>query len=150
MMTTHVLTTPRFGTIEYTEQDIVSFGRGLVGFSNLKGFLILQHKEGSPFRWLQSLEDASLAFLIVEPGHFLADFCLDVPDSAVDHLELSAETAVLVYTMVNIPPGAPEKMTLNLAGPIVINAETQRAIQLVLEDDRYSVKHRVFPEERAA
>jgi flagellar assembly factor FliW len=35
-------------------------------------------------------------------------------------------------------------MTMNLAGPIVVNAESRRAMQVVLEDERYPVRFPAF------
>ena len=67
-----------------------------------------------------------------------------MPESATCALELTDETPILVYTICNIPNGNPEGMTLNLAGPIVINAQSQRARQIVLESDAYPVKFKAF------
>lgn len=143
-MKTTIFETARFGLIEYIEEDVVSMQGGLVGFSHLQSFVILQHKEGSPFRWLQSLNQSGIAFLVVDPGHYIADFAPEIPDSWIESLELQEETPRLVYTIVSIPSGKPEDMTLNLAGPIVINLESRQAKQIVIEDPCYPIKHRVF------
>lgn len=152
-MTTQTFRSPRFGEIEYSAQDVVHFLEGMIGFPNDKEYLVLQHREGSPFRWLQSIATEDLAFLIVDPLIYLPDYAPEVPFSAVKGLELLEDTPQLVYTVVNIPKGKPEEMTLNLAGPIVINALSRQAKQLVLEDSRYSLRHRVgkpLPKSEAA
>ncbi len=143
-MKTMTFETARFGTIDYIEDDVVAMQGGLVGFPNLLTFVLLQHKEGSPFRWLQCLEENSVAFLVVDPGNFVANYAPEIPDSWIESLEIQEETPRLVYTIVSIPPGKPEEMTLNLAGPIVINLVNRRAKQIVLEDERYPIKHRAF------
>lgn len=144
MMTTFACETVRFGKIECSQEDVVTFVDGILGFDNLRAFVLIQHREGSPFRWLQSLEDGNLAFLVVDPGTYVADYAPLMPDSAATDLELLEDTPRLVYTIVTIPRGKPEEMTLNLAGPIVINGENRKAKQIVLEDQAFPIRHRVF------
>lgn len=138
----------RFGRIEYTDEDVVTFNGGLVGFPDLNRFVLLSTKENSPFRWLQSLETPTMAFLIVDPEGFAADYAPPSP------FEGNVDT-VLMYTTASIPHGKPDEMTLNLAGPIFIDAQSRQGIQSVLENEAYTIKHRVAfqsasAEERAA
>jgi flagellar assembly factor FliW len=63
-------------------------------------------------------------------------------------LELSEDSARLVYTIVTIPKGDPEGMTLNLAGPLLVNLENRMAKQVVVEDHRYPIRYKVFAEEK--
>lgn len=134
----------RFGPIDYEESDLVTFSDGLVGFAKLRRFLILEHKPGSPFRWLQSIEEPSTAFLLADPFHYVADYTPQLTDTQVAILGLTPETATLVFATASIPRGKPEELKLNLAGPIVINAETRTGRQVVLEDEAYTTQHRVF------
>ena len=53
----------------------------------------------------------------------------------------------LVYTTASIPHGRPRDMTLNLAAPIVISGATRLGKQIVLENEAYTMRHRVFAEE---
>lgn len=145
MTTLQVTQTTRFGKIEYSTNDVVTFCDGLVGFPDLGAFVLIQHKEDSPFRWMQSVHNGEIAFLVVDPAHYVNGYEPEMPDSAIERLGLDGETARLVYTIVSIPPGKPEEMTLNLAGPIVINLDTGIAQQIVLEDEAYSIRHKVFP-----
>ncbi len=146
-MSTQLLTkTARFGAIEYRPEDVLNFAGGLLGFPACDRFVLIEHKEGSPFRWLQSLDEPSVAFLVVDPGHFVEDFAPEMPDCVANALGLECETPRLVYTIVTIPPGKPRAMTINLAGPIVVNAENRSARQVVLEDVRYPIRFPVFQE----
>ncbi len=143
------VSTTRFGEIHVDDADVVTFTEGLVGFADARRFVLIQHKEGSPFRWMQCLEVADLAFLVVDPAVFVPDYAPEMPSGVVRQLNLQEETPRLVYTTVTIPRGRPNDMTLNLAGPIVVNLATQTAIQVVLEDDRYPIRQRVFPAQDA-
>jgi flagellar assembly factor FliW len=138
------ITNTRFGDIDYSADDIITFAEGIIGFPESKQYLLLNPKPNTPFRWLQSLEEASLAFLVAFPEVIAPGYAPVVDDSTVNELELSEETPRMLLTTVTIPAGKPEDMTTNLLGPIVVNAATMRAKQVILSDDAYTVKHRVF------
>lgn len=146
MNDTHLFDTTRFGTVGYTDADIVAFNDGLVGFPDHRRFLLLCHKPDSPFRWLQSLDEPQLAFLVTDPANWVPGYAPQVDEKHVEPLGLGTDTPRLVFVTVTIPPGQPDDMTINLAGPIVIDLERRVAIQLVLQDETYTTKHRVFPQ----
>lgn len=151
-MITTTFQTARFGEISVEPADIITFPQGMIGFPNCPDYVLIQHQANSPFYWLQSLSIAELAFLVVVPTIFVPDYAPEVNLAVVEEIGISEETPHIVYTVVNIPRGRPDEMTLNLAGPIVIQPETRRAKQLVLEESKYSLRHRIKdePAERAA
>lgn len=140
------LTGTRFGEIEFGPADVLFFKEGLIGFPGLQEFILLNHKEESPFRWLQSVQEPGVAFLCAVPQHFVPSYNPPLASDAVNALKLTDTTDRFVLTTAAIPKGHPEDMTLNLAAPILVNAKTRSALQFVLEDEAYTVKHRVFPE----
>ena len=145
-MTTMAINTTRFGELEFEQADQVTFFSGIVGFPDLRQFVLIQHKEDSPYRWLQSTEDGAVAFLVVDPSAHVTGYAPQMPQTVAVQLGMNQETPRLVYTIITIPRGRPHEMTVNLAGPIVVNAETGQAVQVVLEDEAYAIRHRVFPE----
>jgi flagellar assembly factor FliW len=134
----------RFGEIEFSDSDIITFREGLIGFSAYQRFVVLENHPNSPFRWLQSAEDPALAFLVTDPKEYVPEYTPEISESAAECLALTNESTVAVLTTVNIPKGHPEDMTLNLAGPLLINAHTREGRQVVLEGDAYTIRHRVF------
>jgi len=150
MMTTYTANTTRFGEVEYSPEDIVLFNEGVLGFPQCRQYLIIQHSDDSPYRWLQNVEEGELAFLVVDPAAFLANYAPEMPLVDAKALEITDETPRLVYTIVTIPPGKPENLSLNLAGPIVINAATRRAKQVVLDSEQYPVRYRPVKEAKKA
>jgi flagellar assembly factor FliW len=125
----------RFGEIEYREEDVISFDEGLIGFPTHHDYLLVPHKPQSLFHWLQSLDEPSLAFLVTEPTKYVPEYNFAVTRTFEDQVVLAT---------VVIPVGKPQEMTLNLAGPIMIDASSKKARQVVLDDGSYTVKHRVF------
>ena len=85
-----------------------------------------------------------MAFLVVPPFAYVPDYDPVVKAEIAEALGLLEDTPRLIFTMVTIPPGQPEEMTINLAGPLVINADTRMAKQVVIEHEAYTIRHRVF------
>ena len=141
-----VTSTTRFGEVSYEEDDCIHVVDGMLGFPDQRRYVLIQHREGSPFRWLQSLDDPGLAFLVVSPGDLFANYGPSVPDEHTGCIGLTAEDPILVYVVVTIPPGNPQDMTVNLAGPIIINPRNRMARQVVVDDVCYGTKHRVIGE----
>jgi len=59
--------TTRFGDIEIDEKDVITLPSGIIGFPELKQYVLLDHDQDSPFKWLQSLEDGAIAFVMINP-----------------------------------------------------------------------------------
>ena len=81
---------------------------------------------------LQSLKSPQLGLLVADPYLFLDDFKLSVGEAELSLLQLKSirgkDAAVLLT--VAIPQGEPEKATLNLTGPIVINYTARIGLQV--------------------
>ena len=134
----------RFGEIEFSKGDVIDFSEGMIGFQNLKQYVVVNTKEGSPYRWLQSVEDSKIAFLVSIPEFFIADYAPEISDAEAKSLGLSAVTAHLILVTTTIPAGNPNAATANLAAPIIINLETRKAKQVILEDEAYTIRYPIF------
>lgn len=137
-MKTHLVGT-RFGTVEFDGDEVLQIEGGLVGLADLRRFVLLEAKPGSPFSWLQSLDDPSMAFLVTSPDRYVPDYDVDVVRRCPEMGD------AVVLTTATVPPGKPHDTTLNLSGPIVVDAATRRGKQMVLEDAAYTTRYRVFP-----
>ena len=134
--------TSRFGTIDVKEEQIISMPSGIIGFPNERRFILLEHKKGSPFFWLQSVDNPSLAFALIDPLLFKPDYEIEISPEDTVALELK-ETLEGIQTLVivNISNGKEIEVTANLLGPIVINVQSKLAKQIVLYQHQYSHRH---------
>ena len=140
--------TTRFGVLEVDEQSTVRMPSGPLGFEEQTEFCLIQHRPDTSFRWLQSTADPSLAFVVVDPANFFDGYEIEVTDADADKLALVDEKDALVLVILTIGEGA-ESVTANLAAPIVVNSKTLVGMQVVLQDERYSVSHPVPTQESA-
>jgi flagellar assembly factor FliW len=143
-----VIDTSRFGQIDVCDDSIIRMAEGMLGFSGVKDYVLVQHRDGSPFLWYQAVAEPNLAFLVMDPFTFFPDY--EVMLSQEDLAALgSAELGDLAVFAVVVIPDNPEEMTANLRGPIVINADKKVARQVVLTDERYSPRHSIMREVRS-
>lgn len=140
--------TTRFGEIKVDEGDIVHFSQGILGFESLRKFVILSQGDDSPFKWLQSLEETELAFIVIQPGLFRAEYDLDLSDQDATDLGLKDPNEALVYAIVTVPRKV-EEMTANLQGPLVINARSNQAKQIIVTNPAYHTRHEILKEMRS-
>lgn len=136
-----------FGEIDIEEDKIIKFVNGLIGFPELTDFALIhdevKEKDGKGIRWLQSMQEPGFAMPVVDPLTILNDYNPKVEDELLKPLgELNSDD-MLVLTTITVPSDL-TKMSINLRGPIVINAKERKACQLVVEGDEYSVKYPIY------
>jgi flagellar assembly factor FliW len=136
------VSTSRFGTIEIQDDQIIHMPSGIIGFPDDKRYVLFEHKKGSPFLWLQSLDNPSLAFVLVDPHQFKPDYEIQVsPEDSID-LELNhASNGIQTLVIANISSGNLMKVTANLLAPLIINVQKKLAKQVILYQSPYSHNH---------
>jgi len=137
--------TKNFGLVSYNEEDVLYFDDGIPGFEGLKSFILLSVDEYTPFKWLQSLDDTNIAFVIIDPKVVVKDYKVEINEETVKLLDIKDLNHILVFAIVVIPDEI-EKMTANLKAPIIINAENNKGMQILLDNDDYMIKHPILKE----
>ncbi|HWP30864.1 MAG TPA: flagellar assembly protein FliW [Fimbriimonadales bacterium] len=136
--------TTRFGEIKVEEKQIIDIPGGLVGFPQCERFVLLEHLKESPYRWLQSVDEPSVAFLVINPSSIVKDYAIRLNPEVAESLYLSEETLKMVLAIVSVPLGKSKEATVNLVAPIVVNSEKRLGKQLILEDTDWSIHHRIY------
>ena len=124
--------TERFGTFELNDKKTILFPHGIPGFDELRRFILLETDETKPLLWLQSLENTHIALPVLIPFEFVSDYYVDVRDSELEDLKIAEAEDLLTLCVVVIPSDI-EKMTVNLASPIVINTKEGIGKQLIID-----------------
>lgn len=132
--------TTRFGTLEVDDNTLISMPRGLIGFEGCTRFALLEHRAGGNFRWLQSVEEPGLAFVVVDPSKHFSDYEVEVSDCDATNLHLADEKDASVLVILTIRDNGKE-VSANLAAPIIINLKEQLAAQIVIQNEGYSTQH---------
>ena len=136
--------TVRFGEIDIDENRIFEFVLPIIGFDTLKKFVILEPGKETLFKWLQSVDDPTLAFPIISVSTLNIDYSIDLPDNVVDMLEVTSVESLLVMNITSIPQDNPKATTINLLAPLIFNVDTQKAGQIVLSGSGYDISYPMF------
>ena len=130
--------TTRFGEVDIADDKVITFPKGLLGFTSFTRFCLLEPQEDACFFWLQSLDDASLAFVVTDPALFVPDFSVPIRPEQMTDLSMGGLDEAQVFVIVNKVDGS---LTGNLQGPLVVNTIRRTAEQFVLAEKRWSTRH---------
>lgn len=139
------VTTKVFGEITIDDERIITFPNGIIGFPELTKFAMIHDSEKGvdSIHWLQSLDEPAFAMPVMDPLIVCHDYNPEVDDELLKHLgELNPEE-MLVLVTVTVPKDI-KQMTVNLKGPIIINALDRTAVQVIVEGDEYQVKFPIY------
>lgn len=113
---------------------------GILGFEQMKNYLLIANPEEEPFRWLQVKDNASLAFVVINPFLVVPDYHPDIPQADVEFLGLSSPDEAALLNIVTLHGS--NRATVNLKGPVVINRNSGIGKQVILANAAdFSVHH---------
>jgi len=127
---------------EQTEsnQGVINLPMGLLGFEEVKHYVLLGSPEEAPFLWLRMVDDPNLAFLVISPSVVLDPYEPDITDEEVEFLGIANAMDALVFNIVTVHPDG--HATVNLKGPIIVNRQTLVGKQIVPKNAAsYSLHH---------
>ncbi len=121
-------------------ENIITLPFGLLGFESVKKYVLLSNPMEEPFMWLQMIDDASQAFLVVPPGAATADYEPDISDEDARFVGLDDPADAIVLNIVTLRSDG--RATVNLKGPIVLNRKTLTGKQVIpINAADYSLQH---------
>lgn len=137
------LQTKYFGKIEYQEEKVLHFPRGLFGFEAEKEFLLLPF-EGSDETLLcfQSVQTPSLAFIAMNPFSLHPGYAPRLAQEDLDFMQVSQSEDLCYYVLCAVKEPVSES-TVNLKCPIAVNPDICQGIQVILDTDEYHMRHRL-------
>ncbi|MDR2697450.1 MAG: flagellar assembly protein FliW [Holophagales bacterium] len=129
-----------------TDNDfIIHFPAGLIGFTEVKDYRLLEPSDAYPLKFLQSVDQPELSFVAMDIAAIKLDFNASMSPEEAEMLELNEPEDAMMIALIVIPENeGTAEMVANLAGPIVINKNKKKAVQLVLDPDKYPLQHPVF------
>lgn len=138
-----IIQTSRFGRVECQAEDILTFPEGLLGFSDLRKFVLLDDPSDEIFAWLQSCEALDIAFPVLEPELFTESFKINLSRNDLELMQMKNLDKARYFCIVTIPDD-PTQMTANLKAPIIVNREARIARQCVLQDNHLAIREPIF------
>ena len=119
------------------QQPEIHFPSGLVGYPAAQRF-VLEQGEGGVFE-LRGVDEGDPDFVVVAPAPFFPDYAPIIDDETVERLGLRGQEDALVLLVVTLRD-QPEDASANTLAPLVINARTRDAVQVVLTGQPFSLR----------
>ncbi len=123
--------TTRFGTINVGEKELITFPWGIPGFEELKSYVLLEYKDG-PFQWLQSTEEASVAFVVCPPDFI--GLVYSVPESKTSLVNLQNTEDLVILNIVSFNREK-KAMRFHVRSPLLFNVAERIGYQWTMEAD---------------
>lgn len=140
------INTKVFGEVEISDDKIITFEKGIIGFPDMKRFTLLHDEEkgtSAGIRFLQSIDEPGFAMPVMDPLVVKSDYDPEVDDELLKGMGSLTDENILVLVTVTVPSDL-TKMSVNLQGPLVINVDERKACQLIVEGDAYPVKFPIY------
>lgn len=140
-----IIETREFGYVEINENDIIHFPNGIYGFEDIKEYVILQRNEDKdcPIMWMQAINDIHIRFVVFNPLFVVDKYEPEITDDILKMLNVSCKDMLRFYVIAVVPKDIKD-ITVNLKSPIVVNSENNQAVQVILENSEYAVRHFLF------
>lgn len=135
-----------FGQIDLNEEKIIYFDHGIMGFENYKRYTILYDiEEGNNpnISWLQSVDEPGIALPVINPLYVKADYDPIVEDELLKPLGEITDENLVILLSITVPSDI-TAMTANLKAPFIINSDTRKGNQIIVENGDYEVKYNIY------
>lgn len=133
------LSAEKFDRLSISKENIITFEDGILGFDDVKQYVLLHIEECRPFEWLVSVDNPLVSFAILNPAPYFSDYN---PMEFLDVASLGFGDAKNIETFCIVMLGKnASDTTMNLKGPLLIDMEKKIGKQIVRTEDYYSLHH---------
>ncbi len=115
--------------IAVREENKIHLPLGLLGFEQVKHYVLLERPDEAPFMRLQMLDPEGLSFVVLSPPLVLPSYEPELSAEDVAFLGLKEPSDALLLSIVTIH--AHGEATMNLRGPVVLNRHTLVGKQVI-------------------
>jgi len=144
-MSTMIIKSRPYGEIEIPQDEIITFPFGILAFEDYKEYVILSDNNNAPLFWLQNIEDHGLAFVIIKPELIFPEYSPDISTNQLSLLFGSTNLNELsTWCIVTIPQDQPEKMTMNLQGPLILSLKKRIGGQFISGNENHPVRRPIL------
>lgn len=133
------ITSKLLGHIEYSNDNIIRFDEGLIGIPDKKNFILIEKEDFKPFSYLQSVDDPAFILVVINPMMVEKEYRFDIHKDDLNAIDILSENDFSLLAIVIFAKRI-ENITVNLKAPILINIHTKKALQIILQNDDYSVE----------
>jgi len=125
------------------KESMISMPLGLLGFEQVKKYVLLVTPEEEPFLWLQMLDNQNQGFVVIAPSAVVPGYAPNIADADIEFLDIKSPADALILNIATVRNG---QATVNLKGPIVINRNTLIGKQCIPTNvGEFALQHPINP-----
>lgn len=145
------INTKYFGEIDCDETQVLRFPKGLFGFEEETSFALLSFEGDGMLLCLQSMATPQLAFVMMDPFALDGSYAPVLQPEELEALEVDDSQELYYYVLCAVKNPVSES-TVNMRCPVAINGDAQCAMQVILEDAAWHMRHKLaeFSKEEAS
>lgn len=124
---------------------------GLIGLADLQWFNLSPIEGSWPFMSMVATTGRKLSFVVVEAQGVIPNYEIELNDEHADALQIQSAEQALVLNIVTIHSPNPLFVTVNLAGPVIVNRATLKGKQIIVaNENKYSTRHALIDQRSAS
>ncbi|CZR95481.1 MULTISPECIES: flagellar assembly protein FliW [unclassified Clostridioides] len=118
----------------------VTLKKGILGFENLKEYELLDIENEDILKEFNSTEEDCIGFIVVSPFEIIKEYEIVLNQEIIEKLEVKSPNDIMLLNIITIGQTL-EESTVNMKAPIVINVRNNCGMQIILQDEEYSIWH---------
>lgn len=125
------------------EDNIILFEEGILGFEDIKRYLLYQEEDSKVIWSLQAADAEAPSFVVVDPFSVVRDYHPALSDEDLNYFGEKDLSGLCFLCIAVIKPNLSDSVA-NLKAPIVIDVNTKKARQIIMDDSAYPIRYPLF------
>ncbi|EQF29136.1 fliW family protein [Clostridioides difficile CD160] len=118
----------------------VTLKKGILGFEDLREYELLDIENNDVLKEFNSTEEDCIGFIVVSPFEIMNEYEIFLSQETIEKLDIKSPNDIMLFNIITLGRTF-EESTVNMKAPIVINIRNNFAMQIILPDEEYSIKH---------
>ncbi|MDP4109973.1 MAG: flagellar assembly protein FliW [Bacillota bacterium] len=122
---------------------IIIFDDGLYGFEDVKEYILLQEDDKKTIWSLQAAHNTLPSLVVIDPFMVYEGYSPVLSGGDLEYLGNPCDDDLCFLAVAALKEKI-EESVINLKSPIVVNVKNRRAKQIILENNDYPIRYRLF------
>ncbi|MCC0641116.1 MULTISPECIES: flagellar assembly protein FliW [unclassified Clostridioides] len=118
----------------------ITLKKGILGFENLKEYELLDIENNNTLKEFNSIEEDCIGFIVVSPFEIIDEYEITLNQDIIEKLKVESPNDIIIFNILTLGPTLKES-TVNMKAPIIINIKNNYGMQIILQEENYSIRH---------